>query len=175
MNTHPGVSFTWLIQGTPSRSGLRSTAPSAAHTWGKILHIMQSRCFCIQAKLADFVHHSHNGMLPLRVLCSIRTWTLKAGIVHYWSSNHFLSTELVGLEGGVGIREPRMIKRRSKALLSHWWQSWTSLERETWYCVEAWSVCMRTESVKWYIPYWMQSPCCICGSRVHQATKVTLP
>ena len=27
---------------------------------------------------------------------------MKAGVVHYWSSNHFLSTKLVGL--GLGLR-----------------------------------------------------------------------
>jgi len=34
-----------------------------------------------------------------------------------------------GVRVGVWIREQRKIKRRSKALLSLWWQTWTSLSK----------------------------------------------
>ena len=59
-------------------------------------------------------------------------FTLHASVYNFftWWTFHMSMFALLG--GGVRvrawIREQRKIKRRSKALLSLWWQTWTSLE-----------------------------------------------
>ena len=86
---------------------------------------------CQDGKPDNLLHWYPGGpttdFLPLPVPDSSRSWGDSNWPAHM---SMFANNALLG--GGVRvrvwIREQRKIKRRSKALLSLWWQTWTSLQ-----------------------------------------------